>query len=81
VQEVAHGLAVDHALQQMKLSHEIPKSRVECRGEPGLGAREQNLNWSTLVRLARSAGVVDRSGHFFAPREVLAKAVGHALRD
>src|SRR5437870_8306380 len=81
VEEIADGLPINHALQQMKLPHEIPKPGVECRREARLRARKENLDWSTRVRLARPTWVVDGGRHFLPPCEVLAKAIGHALGD
>src|SRR5439155_2583610 len=52
VEEVAHGLLVDHALQQMKLAYEIAEPGVQCRRQAGLRAREEDLDGFARVRVA-----------------------------
>ena len=81
VEEVAHGLLVDHALQQMKLAYEIAEPGVQCRRQAGLRAREEDLDGFARVRVAWPTRVVDGGSHFLAPCEVLAKTIDRAPGD
>src|SRR5262249_31752794 len=50
--------------------------------QPGLRARKEDLDRpAALVWVPRPTWVVDGGGHLFAPGEILAKAIDHALRD
>src|SRR5262249_6397971 len=65
----------------MQISHDVSEPGVQRGREARLRAREEDLDGPALVFVTRPTGVVDGGGHLFAPREILAKAIDHALRD